>query len=80
MKNFKEVDGKIVCICGHPIGIVGTKWQHISTEIEHRRYRETCYFCGCIDPVPADEDELSKEELAELNATIADTGSAPRFY
>jgi len=60
-------DGKIMCKCGHWIGIVGTKWQHIDIELtrgpfdeSYRRgvqkkqikYREKCYTCDCAEPTP----------------------------
>ena len=56
----------ILCKCGHPIEIVGTKWQHIELlslkgkpfdempkgEI---KYRERCYHCDCATPIPVEE-------------------------
>ena len=64
MKSFKVVGGKVMCKCGHWIGIVGSKWQHMRLEIrpddmgvqeEVLRYREACYRCDCINPEPEKE-------------------------
>ncbi len=65
MENFNVVDGKVQCVCGHWIGIIGTKWQHIDEKIiaewddierKQIKYRETCYHCSCINPVPASKE------------------------
>jgi len=58
-------DDKIMCKCGHWIGIVGTKWQHIDEEYirtvfddaytpqkKQIKYREKCYTCDCAEPTP----------------------------
>ena len=60
--NMPVSNGKIMCKkCGHWIGIVGTKWQHMGVIITDScgggtppksevKYREKCYYCDCIAP------------------------------
>jgi hypothetical protein len=58
-------DGKILCKCGHWIGIMGTKWQHMAVILTDScgcetpptreiKYREKCYYCDCSTPTPAE--------------------------
>ena len=59
-------EGKIICKCGHWIGIVGTKWQHMAVILTDScggdtpttseiRSRESCYYCDCAEPTPLEE-------------------------
>jgi hypothetical protein len=63
--QLQSKDGKILCKCGHWIGIVGMKWQHMDEEhirtlfddayTPHKKqikYREKCYTCNCSTPTP----------------------------
>ena len=56
-KEYQD-EMKILCKCGHWIGIVGTKWQHLDeitdTLPKQIKYRENCYHCTCIEPKPAE--------------------------
>ncbi len=60
----KVKDGKIMCKCGHWIGIVGTKWQHMAVILTDScgggtpttseiKYRESCHYCDCAEPTLA---------------------------
>jgi len=52
----------LLCKCGHWIGIVGTKWQHMDTVFDDAytpqnrqiKYREKCYTCDCAEPTPVE--------------------------
>ncbi len=63
--NMSMSNGKILCKCGHWIGIVGTKWQHMAVIITDScgggtppksevKYREKCYYCDCSTPSPVE--------------------------
>jgi hypothetical protein len=48
---FEIYTGRVFCKCGHWIGIVGAKWEHIRRfpKIESQ---ERCYRCECTSPKP----------------------------
>lgn len=59
----------MLCKCGHPIEIVGTKWQHIellslkgmpfdAMPTGQIKYRERCYKCDCVAPTHAEESPV----------------------
>ena len=64
--QLQSKDGKVLCKCGHWIGIVGTKWQHMDEEYirtvfddaytlqRQIKYREKCYTCDCAEPTPVE--------------------------
>lgn len=64
--EVKEKKDSILCKCGHRIEKVGTKWQHIDftdpskTQI---KYREACYHCDCINPIPTGGKPPTRERL-----------------
>jgi len=62
----QSIDGKIVrCKCGHWIGFVGTKWQHLDIKVSRTTLDEAYtppksvfYLCTvpkCIKPTPVEE-------------------------
>ena len=66
--QLQSKDDKILCKCGHWIGVVGTKWQHMAVIITDScggetpqksevKYQERCYYCDCIEPIPARDDK-----------------------
>jgi len=61
----KEEIPEMLCRCGHGIGIVGTKWQHMAVILTSScggdtpttseiKYRESCYYCDCAEPASAE--------------------------
>jgi hypothetical protein len=44
----------LYCKCGHRIGMVGNKWQHMLID-ESPEPRTECHHCACFTPEPAEE-------------------------